>query len=153
MTSHTFGDHKDIKDWVMVQLHEMHKSSSYLVSGFRTTNCSCGQCLLATYVREVEDTRLLNVACGMSDLSSLMAVQNCWIMAGTGTDCCLHRSGHPKYITMGATSSEYVGKARPAKVSTLYRHRRATSHKGKSTTSSCGGCTNPGKLSARVHPA
>ena len=43
------------------------------------------------------EIRLLIVACGMLSHSSSMAVQSCWILAGTGTRCCTRRSKHPKH--------------------------------------------------------
>ncbi len=42
----------------------------------------------------------------------LMAVQSCWILAGTGTCCRIHRSRASQTCSMGDISGEYAGHAR-----------------------------------------
>ncbi len=41
-----------------------------------------------------------------------MAVRSCWILAGTGTRCRIHRSRASQTCSMGDMSSEYAGHAR-----------------------------------------
>jgi len=52
------------------------------------------------------------VDCGMLVHSSSMAVQRCWILAGTGTHCCIRRSRASQTCSMGNMSGEYTGRAR-----------------------------------------
>ncbi len=52
------------------------------------------------------------VDCGMLVHSSSIAVRSCWILAGTGTRCCLCRSRAPQTCSMGDISGEYAGHAR-----------------------------------------
>ena len=56
--------------------------------------------------------RLLIVGCGMLVHSYSVAVQICWILAGTGTPCRIHRSRASQTCSMGDMSSEYDGHAR-----------------------------------------
>ncbi len=44
--------------------------------------------------------------------SSSMAVRSCWILAGTGTRCCICRSRASQTCSMGDMSAEYAGHAR-----------------------------------------
>ncbi len=81
------------------------KNSQYLVwPPFAT--CS------ATHLLRIELIRLLNMACGMLVHSSSMAVRCCWILAGTGTRCCIRRSRASQTCSMGDMSGEYAGHAR-----------------------------------------
>ncbi len=66
----------------------------------------------ATHLLRIEFIRLLIVACGMLVHSSSMAVQSCWILAGTGTRCCIRRSRASQTCSMGDLSGEYAGHAR-----------------------------------------
>ncbi len=43
--------------------------------------------------------------------SSSMAVRSCWILAGTGTRCRIHRSRASQTCSMGDMSGEYAGHA------------------------------------------
>ncbi len=65
----------------------------------------------ATHLLRIELIRLLNVACGMLVHSSSMAVQSCWILAGTGTRCRIRRSRASQTCSMGDMSGEYDGHA------------------------------------------
>ena len=51
---------------------------------------------------------LLIVACGMLSHSSSMAVQSCWILAGTGTFCHARQSRASQTCSMGDMSGEYA---------------------------------------------
>ncbi len=66
----------------------------------------------ATHLLHIELIRLLIVACGMLVHSSLMAVRSCWILAGTGTRCCIRRSRASQTCSMGDMSGEYASHAR-----------------------------------------
>ncbi len=66
----------------------------------------------ATHLRRIELIRLLIVACGMLVHSSLMAVQSCWLLAGTGIHCRIPRSRASQTCSMGDISGEYAGHAR-----------------------------------------
>ncbi len=66
---------------------------------------------IATHLLPIELIRLLNVACGVLVLSSSMAVWICWILAGTGTRCLIHRSRASQTCSMGDISGEYAGHA------------------------------------------
>ncbi len=69
------------------------------------TQCS------ATHLLCIELIRLLIVGCGMLVYSSSMAVRNCWILAGTGTRCCIRRSRASQTCSMGDISGQYAGHA------------------------------------------
>ncbi len=58
----------------------------------------------ATHLLRIELIRLLIVACLMLVHSSSMAVQSCWILAGTGTRCCIFRSRASQICSMGDMS-------------------------------------------------
>ncbi len=60
----------------------------------------------------IELIRLLIVACWMLVHSSSMVMWSCWILAGTGTHCCLRRSRASQTCSMGDMSGEYAGHAR-----------------------------------------
>ena len=79
------------------------ETSQYLV-GPPFVSCS------ATQLLRIDLIRLLIVACRMLSHSSSMAVQSCWLLAGTGTCCCIHRSRVSK--TMGDMSGEFAGHGR-----------------------------------------
>ncbi len=66
----------------------------------------------ATHLLHIELIRLLIVACEMLFHSSLMAVQSCWILAGTGTRCRIRWSRASQTCSMGDMSGEYAGHAR-----------------------------------------
>ncbi len=66
----------------------------------------------ATNILRIELIRLLIVACEMLVHSSSMAVRSCWILAGTGTRCRIHRSNASQTCSMGDMSGEYAGHAR-----------------------------------------
>ncbi len=66
----------------------------------------------ATHLLRIELSRLLIVACVMFVHSSSMAVRSCWIFAGTGTRCRIHRSSASQTCSMGDMSGEYAGHAR-----------------------------------------
>ncbi len=66
----------------------------------------------ATHLLRIELTRLSIVACGMLAHSSSMAVWSCWILAGTGTRCRIHRSRASQTCSMGDMSGVYAGHAR-----------------------------------------
>ncbi len=55
----------------------------------------------ATHLLSIELIRLLVVACGMLVHSSSMAVRRCWILARTGTRCCIRRSRPSQTCSMG----------------------------------------------------
>ncbi len=52
------------------------------------------------------------MACGMLVHSSSIAVQSCWILAGTGTLCCIRRSRASQTCSIGDMTGEYAGYAR-----------------------------------------
>ncbi len=52
------------------------------------------------------------VDCGMLVHSSSMALWSCWILAGTGTRCCLRRSRASQTCSISDLSSEYAGHPR-----------------------------------------
>ncbi len=58
----------------------------------------------ATHLLRIELIRLLIVACGMLVHSSSMAVRSCWILAGTGTHCCISRYRASKTCSRGDMS-------------------------------------------------
>ncbi len=66
----------------------------------------------ATHLLRIELIRLLIVACGMLVHSSSIAVQSCWILAGTGTCCRTRRPRASQTCSMGEMSVEYAGHAR-----------------------------------------
>ncbi len=66
----------------------------------------------ATHLIRIELISLLIVACVMLVHSSSMAVQSCWILAGTGRRCRIYRSRASQTCSMGDMSGEYVGNAR-----------------------------------------
>ena len=70
------------------------KNSQYLVW---PPFASCSM----THLLRIELIRMLIVACGMLSHSSSMAVQSCWIMAGTGTRCRTRRSRASQTCSMG----------------------------------------------------
>ncbi len=65
-----------------------------------------------THLLRIDLINLLIVACGMLVHSSSKAVWSCWILAGTGTRCCIRRSRASQTCSMGDVSSEYAGHAR-----------------------------------------
>ncbi len=73
------------------------KTSQYLVW---PPFASCS----ATHLLRIELIRVLIVACGM------LAVQSCWILAGTGTRCRIRRSRASQTCSMGDMSGEYACK-------------------------------------------
>ncbi len=66
----------------------------------------------ATHLLSIELIQFLIVACWMLVHSSSMAVRSCWLLAGTGTHCCVCRSRAFQTCLMGDMSSEYAGHAR-----------------------------------------
>ncbi len=62
----------------------------------------------ATHLLRIEMIRLFIVACGMLLHSSSMAVRSSWILAGTGTHCCIRRSRASQTCSMGDMSGEYA---------------------------------------------
>jgi hypothetical protein len=82
------------------------RTSQYLVHVPPFTSCS------ATHLLRTELIRLFTVSCGMLSHSSSIAVQSCWILAGTGTCCSTHRSRASKTCSMGDMSGEYTGHGR-----------------------------------------
>ncbi len=65
----------------------------------------------ATHLLRIVLIRLWIVACGILVHSSSMAVRSCWILAGTGTRCCIRRSRASQTCSMGDMSGEYAGHA------------------------------------------
>ncbi len=63
----------------------------------------------ATHLLRIELIRLFIVACGMLVHSYSMAVQSCWILAGTGTRCRIRWSRASQTCSMGDMSGEYAG--------------------------------------------
>ncbi len=66
----------------------------------------------ATHLLRIELIRLWIVAYGMLVHSSSMAVRSCWILAGTGTRCHIHRSRASRTCSMGHMSGEHADHAR-----------------------------------------
>ncbi len=66
----------------------------------------------AAHLLRIELIGLLIVASEMLVHSSSMAVQSCWILAGTGTRCRIRRSRASQTCSMGDMSGEYAGHAR-----------------------------------------
>ncbi len=66
----------------------------------------------ATHLLRIELIRLLIVAYGMLVHSSSMAVRSCWILAGTGTRCHIHRSRASQTCSMGHMSGKHADHAR-----------------------------------------
>ncbi len=64
------------------------------------------------HLLRIELIKLLIVACGMLVHSSSMAVQSCWILAGTGTRCHICQSSASHTCTMGDMSGESASHAR-----------------------------------------
>ncbi len=92
------------KMWVLLYWGDP-KTSHYLVWPPFTSSS-------ATHLLHIELIRLLIVACGMLVHSSSMAVQSCWILAGTGTRCCIRRPRASQTCSVGDMSGEYAGHAR-----------------------------------------
>ncbi len=71
----------------------------------------------AAHLLHIELIRLLIVACDMLVHYSSMAVRSCWILAGTGTRCRIHRSRASQTCSMGDMSGEYAGHTRTGMLS------------------------------------
>ncbi len=104
--------HQLIRRETWTELTSWWSQSGVLNKGDMQNVQSRGSPGLELRTTHIELIRMLIVACGMLVHSSSMIVRSCWILAGTGTRCRIHRSRTSQTCSMGDMSGEYAGHAR-----------------------------------------